>query len=66
MCSSKNLPVTLLPKASRLRLERLAIDAKTVSLSVASTHPSVACPVCKRERRGLHNHNRRTISDLED
>jgi hypothetical protein len=38
MYSSKNLPMTLLPKTPGLRLESLAIDAKTVSLSVASTH----------------------------
>jgi len=64
MYSSKNLPMMLLPNAPGLRFESLAIDAKTVPLSVLSTRPSAACPVCKHESRRLHSHYRRAISDL--
>ena len=64
MYLSKNMPMTLLPKAPGLRLEDVAIYAKTLSLSVTSTRPSAACPVCKRESPRLHSHYRRTISDL--
>ena len=64
MYSSKKLPMALLPKAPGLKLQDVAIDAKTVSLSVASTCPSVACPVCGRESARLHSHYRRTLADL--
>jgi transposase len=64
MHPSKNLPMTLLPKAPGLWLESLAIDTKTGSLSVASTRPSAACPVCSQTTTRLHSHYRRTISDL--
>jgi hypothetical protein len=40
MYSSKKLPMTLLPEASGLKLQNVAIDAKTVSVSVASTRPA--------------------------
>lgn len=61
---ASKLPMTLLPEAPGLRLEDVAIDAKTVSLSVASTRPSAACSVCGRESRRLHSHYRRTVADL--
>jgi transposase len=64
MYSSKKLPMTLLPEAQGLRLENIAIDAKTVSLSVASTRPSASCPVCGHETTRLHSHYRRTVADL--
>jgi transposase len=56
--------MTLPPKAPGIQLESLAIYAKTVSLSVASTRPSAGCPVCGRESRRLHSHYRRTVADL--
>jgi transposase len=64
MYSSKKLPMTLLPEAQGLRLENIAIDAKTVSLSVASTCPSASCPVCGHKTARLHSHYRRTVADL--
>src|SRR4051794_26904222 len=64
MYSSKKLPMTLLPEAQGLRLENIAIDAKTVSLSVASTCPSASCPVCGLKTARLHSHYRRTVADL--
>ncbi len=56
--------MTLLPKVSGLQLENVAIDAKTVSLSVASTRPSASCPVCGQKTARLHSHYRRTVADL--
>ncbi|MCA1838205.1 MAG: ISL3 family transposase, partial [Actinobacteria bacterium] len=56
--------MTLLPEAQGLRLENIAIDAKTVSLSVASTCPSASCPVCGHKTARLHSHYRRTVADL--
>lgn len=64
MYLSKKLPMTLLPKAPDLTLEDGAIDAETVSLSVASTCPSVSCPVCGHETARLHSRYRRTVADL--
>jgi hypothetical protein len=56
--------MTLLPKVPGLQLENVAIDAKTVSLSVASTRPSASCPVCGHKTARLHSHYRRTVADL--
>jgi transposase len=64
MYSLKKLSMTLLPKVPGLQLENVAIDAKTVSLSVASTCPSASCPVCGQKTARLHSHYRRTVADL--
>ena len=56
--------MTLLPKFSGLRLENITIDAESVSLSVASTRSSVACPICKNISDRLHSHYLRTVHDL--
>jgi transposase len=56
--------MTLLLKAPGLRLEDVAIDTESVSLSVASTHPSAACPAYDLKTARLHTHNRRTVADL--
>ncbi len=56
--------MTLLPKAPGLRLENVAIDACAISLTVASTSPSVACPACGLKTARLHSNYQRTISDL--
>ena len=56
--------MTLLPEAQGLRLENVAIDAKTVWLSVASTRPSASCAVCGHKTARLHSHYRRTVADL--
>ena len=64
MKTASKLSMTLLPKFPGLKLENISIDAGTVSLSVASTRPSAACPVCKNESRRLHSHYPRTVSDL--
>ncbi len=48
--------MTLLPKAQGLKLqEDVAINAETVSLSVESTCPAVACPVCGQKTARLHS-----------
>src|SRR5215212_10233210 len=49
MYSSRKLSMTLLPKVPGLQLENVAIDAKTVLLSVASTRPSASCRVFRPE-----------------
>ena len=64
MYSLKKLPMSLLPEAQSLQLENVAIDTKTVSLSVASTRPSASCPVCGQKTFRLHSHYRRTVADL--
>lgn len=64
MYSSKKLSMTLLPKVPGLQLENVAIDAKTVSLSVASTRPSASCPVCGQKTARLHSHYRRTVGRI--
>lgn len=56
--------MTLLPKSPGLRLENVAIDAEIVSLYVASTCPSAACPVCENTSDRLHSHYLRTVTDL--
>jgi hypothetical protein len=56
--------MTLLPKAPSLGLEDVAINARMVSLSVASTCPSASCPVCGHKTARLHSHYRRTVADL--
>ncbi len=56
--------MTLLPKVPGLQLENVAIDAMTVSLSVASTRPWASCPVCGQKRARVHSHYRRTVADL--
>ncbi len=61
---ASKLPMTLLPKAPGRRLEDVSVGAESVSLSVASTRPSAACPACGRESGRLHSHYRRTVADL--
>ncbi len=64
MKTASKLSMTLLPKAPGLRLENVAIDAETISLSVASTCASAACPACENSSGRLHSHYLRTVSDL--
>lgn len=64
MCSSKKLPVTLLPKTPGLKLEDFVIDAGMVSLSVASTRPAASCPACGQQSARLHSRYLRTLADL--
>jgi transposase len=64
MKTASKLSMTLLPESPGLRLENVAIDAETVSLSVASTRPSAACPVCENSSDRLHSHYLRTVTDL--
>lgn len=56
--------MTLSPKFPGLRLENIAIDAESVSLSVASTRPWAVCPICKNTSGRLHSHYLRSVSDL--
>ena len=64
MYSSKKLSMSLLPKVPGLQLKNVAIDAKTVSLSIASTRLSASCPLCGHKTARLHSHYRRTVADL--
>ncbi len=65
MKTASKLPMTLLPRFPGLRLENISIDAQmSVSLRVASTRSSAACPLCKYKSRRLHSHYERTVSDL--
>jgi transposase len=64
MKTASKLSMTLLPKFPGLKLEDTAIDAETISLSIASTRPSAACPACENVSGRLHSHYERTVSDL--
>ncbi len=64
MYSSKKLPMTLLPNAPGLRLQDVAIDTEMVSLSIESTRPSAACPVCDQKTARFHSRYLRTLADL--
>src|SRR5829696_5855256 len=64
MYSSKKLSMSLLPKVPGLQLKNVPIDAKTLSLSVASTRLSASCPLCGHKTARLHSHYRRTVADL--
>ncbi len=64
MKTASKLSMTLLPKSPGLRLENISIDAESVSLSVASTRSSAACPICGNTSSRLHTHYPRTVSDL--
>ena len=56
--------MTLLPNAPGLKLEGVAIDAETVSLSVESICQSASCPICGHKTARLHSHYPRTLADL--
>ncbi|MDQ3523254.1 MAG: ISL3 family transposase [Gemmatimonadota bacterium] len=56
--------MTLLPNSPGLKLEDIFIEAEAVSLRIASTHPTAACPACGRESGRLHSHYERAVSDL--
>lgn len=56
--------MSLLPKVPGLKLENAAIDAETVSLTLASTLLPVACPICGQDTSRLHSHYGRTVADL--
>lgn len=64
MKTASKLSMTLLPKFPGLRLGDIAVEAETVLLSVASTCPSAACPVCENSSDRLHSHYLRTVTDL--
>src|SRR5215210_4623488 len=64
MYSSKKHPMTLLPKVPGLKLEEVSIDAEEVSISVESTYPSAACPVCAQKTARLHSRYLRILADL--
>lgn len=64
MKTASKLSMTLLPKSPGLRIENIAIDAETVSLSVASTCSSAACPARENPSGRLHSHYLRTLYDL--
>jgi len=64
MYSSKKLPMTLLPKAPGLKLQDVAISTEMVALSVESTCPAAACPICGQKTARLHSHYLRTLADL--
>jgi len=64
MKTASKLSMTLLPKFPGLRLENVAIDAESVSLSVASIRPSAACPICENISGRMHSHYLRTVHDL--
>jgi transposase len=64
MKTASKLSMTLLPKFPGLRFENVAIDAESVSLSVASARPSAVCPICENISGRLHSHYLRTVHDL--
>jgi hypothetical protein len=56
--------MTLLPKAPGLKLEEVSIDAEVVSISVESTCPTAACPVCAHKTDRLHSRYLRILANL--
>ncbi len=64
MKTASKLSMALLPRFPGLKLEDITIDAECVSLSIASTRPSAACPACENVSGRLHSHYERTVSDL--
>jgi hypothetical protein len=66
MKTASKLSMTLLPKFPGLKLKNLAIDTESVSLSVASTRPSAAWPVCGNESRRLHSRYLRLGGEAEE
>ena len=47
-----------------LRLERVTEDESSVTLFMATTHPTAHCPVCDRSSARIHSRYTRTITDL--
>lgn len=55
---------TLLPEACGLRLQEVAIALERVTLTVASTHPEAACPLCTHPSQRVQSRYSRTLADL--
>ncbi|CAA9449759.1 MAG: hypothetical protein AVDCRST_MAG14-768 [uncultured Rubrobacteraceae bacterium] len=62
----KNIEVamSLLPRASGLRLEDATIETGSVSLTLASTSLPASCPVRGQKTARLHSRYQRTVTDL--
>lgn len=58
------LSLSLLPAVPGLRLAQVAIEADTVTFTVASTQTPVPCPLCATPTARLHSHYERTLADL--
>ncbi len=56
--------VALLPPAHGLRLEHTTIREHTVMLTLRTTIPAAACPVCTIQSFAVHSRYTRTVMDL--
>jgi hypothetical protein len=58
------MPPTLLPDPSRLRLDLLRVDASAITVLMATTPTSSACPLCGIASSRVHSRYVRTLADL--
>ncbi len=61
---SRRTAAALLPPAVSLRLDEVIHEGQTLTLSVAATSPTVACPGCGHVTRAVHSQYGRTLADL--
>ena len=54
----------LLPDAPGFRLDAIATDDQTILLTMTSTQPTAACPVCADSSAHIHSRYQRTVRDL--
>lgn len=53
----------ILPNDSHLRVEHMQLD-ETITLTLRSTQPNVACPSCGNQAEHVHSRYKRTLTDL--
>src|SRR6266545_72304 len=53
-----------LPDAPGFRLDAIATDDQTIRLTMTSTQPTAACPVCADSSAHIHSRYQRTVRDL--
>ena len=58
------MPPTLLLDPSRLRLDLLRVDGSTITVIMATTATSSACPLCGESSLRIHSRYVRTLADL--
>lgn len=53
----------MFPSNSHLLVEQMQLD-ETLTITLRSTQPTVACPSCGSQAEHVHSHYRRTLTDL--
>ena len=61
-----SLATLLLPRASELHVQTLAIDPdrSQITLTVSSTQKTAACPLCAQPTTRIHSRYHRSLADL--